>query len=577
MSPEQIRGEHSDARADVFAFGAVLHEMLSGHPPFARGSRTDIEHAILHEAPPPLSTAPAARVVAHCLAKVAAARYADASEIIEDLSSAPRTLPSRGRRAWVTAAAAALVAAAVAALWLRPRPAPSIAVLPFVDMSPQKDQEYFSDGLAEEVLNSLTQVDTLRVVGRTSSFSFKGKNEDLRSIGQKLGVAHVLEGSVRKEGNRVRVTAQLVSVADGFHLWSQTYDRELKDIFGVQEEIARSVVAALRIKLLPGREPSSKSHRTSNPEVYAQYLLGRQLYSRSAADLPRSAEAYQKALAIDAGYAPAWAGLAQTLVARANFAESAAAVADDRRRAVEAAEKAVAVDPDLADGYAARGYVRTMVTWDWAGAQADLERALALNQGDATTHRNLGLLAKRLGRMEQAIASAREATEIDPLDARAWAGLGVDYLLEGRLDLSRRAVERARQIAPDFGGAASLEAFQLQFEGKPRQALAVHQAIRETRLRLFGVAMAQCDLGNAAESEQALQALISGFQHNSAYQVAAACAWCGDYDRAFRWLERAYEQREPALGDIKTLLTMRKLHGDPRYLALLRKMNLPPD
>src|SRR5712692_3379610 len=245
---------------------------------------------------------------------------------------------------------------------------PSIAVLPLVNLSSDKEQEYFSDGLTEELLNLLAKVPGLRVAARTSSFAFKGKNEDVGAIAQKLHVTNVLEGSVRKAGDQIRITTQLIKAADGYHLWSETYDRKLTDVFAVQDEIAKAVVAALRLKLLPAQEPTSK--RTSNPEAYNQYLLGRQLYARSTTDgFRRAKEAYQKALALDPGFAPAWAGFANAEWWIADSAETVAAIAEGKRQALAAAEKAVALAPDLPDGYLARGSIREGDKWDWSGAR----------------------------------------------------------------------------------------------------------------------------------------------------------------------------------------------------------------
>jgi len=236
--------------------------------------------------------------------------------------------------------------------------------------------------LTEELLNLLAKVPGLRVAARTSSFAFKGKNEDVGAIAQKLNVATILEGSVRKAGDRIRITAQLINVADGHHLWSETYDRKLIDVFEVQDEIAQAVVAALKLKLL--QAPTSKDRRTANPEAYNQYLLGRQFYVRHNLDsYRRAAQAYEKALALDPGYAPAWAGLAAATLFRAYEAESAAAVREGKERAFAAAEKAVALGPDLAEGYVARGLVRALAQWDWDGARSDLERALALGPENA--------------------------------------------------------------------------------------------------------------------------------------------------------------------------------------------------
>ena len=261
---------------------------------------------------------------------------------------------------------------------------PSVAVLPLVNLSSDKEQEYFSDGLSEELLNLLAKVPGLHVAARTSTFAFKGKNEDVATIAEKLHVATVLEGSVRKSGDQIRITTQLVSAKDGYHLWSETYDRKFTDVFMVHDEIAQAVVAALKLRLLPGQAPSSKGHRTSNPEVYNQYLLGRQFLNRSNRDgFVRAAQAYEKALALDPDFAPAVAGLAAATYWVADSAETAEAVAEGQRRSAALAERAVALDPELTEAYVARGSVRAALQWDWKGAEADFRRALALTPESA--------------------------------------------------------------------------------------------------------------------------------------------------------------------------------------------------
>ncbi len=296
--------------------------------------------------------------------------------------------------------------------------APSIAALPLVNLSRDPDQEYFADGLAEELLNLLAKVPGLHVAGRTSSFAFKGKNEDLRSIGQKLNVATVLEGSVQKAGDRVRITMQLINAADGYHLWSESYDRKLTDVFAVQDEIAQAVVAALKLKLL--QPPTSRDRRTANINAFNEYLLGRQFFHRNNVDgFRRAKEAYERAVALDPDYAAAWAGLALATFWVADSAESLPAIKEGQDRAVAAAEKAIALAPDLPDGYLARGFVRVPILWDFDGSRADLERALALKPDDPDALNNYaGLIARALGRFPEGIAAARRATELDPLNAR---------------------------------------------------------------------------------------------------------------------------------------------------------------
>ena len=308
---------------------------------------------------------------------------------------------------------------------------PSIAVLPFANLSSDKEQEYFSDGIAEEILNALAQVDGLRVIGRTSSFSMKGKNEDLRVIGQRLGAANLLEGSVRKAGPRVRITAQLIETASGSHLWSQEFDRDQVDVFAVQEEIARAVVAALRLKLLPGQV---EARPTVDARAHDQYLLGVAYMARGSGDAYGKAVAVlRRAVEIDPGYAQAWAALSGALFWHADQSPGGN-ILTEWPKALDAAEKAIALAPGLSDGYLARGTLRTTALQDYEGARVDLERARALTPQNPAVLSRYGSLLAALGMLPQAIAVLQEATAIDPLAPDTPVALSMVYLGTGQLD-----------------------------------------------------------------------------------------------------------------------------------------------
>ncbi len=459
------------------------------------------------------------------------------------------------------------------------RPAPSIAALPLVNLSRDPDQEYFADGLAEELLNLLAKVPGLHVAGRTSSFAFKGKNEDLRSIGQKLNVATLLEGSVQKAGDRVRITMQLINAADGYHLWSESYDRKLTDVFAVQDEIAQAVVAALKLQLLPGQAPTTRDRRTSNLKAFNEFLLGREFFHRNNVDgFRRSKEAYERAVALDPGYAAAWAGLAMATFWVADSGESVAAIKEGQDRAVAAAEKAIALAPELPDGYLARGFVRVPIQWDFDGSRADLERALALKPDDPDALNNYaGLIARSLGRFPEGIAAARRATELDPLNARVWFTLGSLLSVSGQLGLAREALNRSLEISPDQAFTPFPLGMTYLLEGKPAVAKDIFPRSSNEVFRLTGAALAEHDLGHLPESQRALDDLIARQGHGAAYQIAQVYAWRGETDRAMEWLERARAQRDGGLVLIKVDPLLRSLRGDPRYQALLKKMNLPAD
>ncbi|HTP50552.1 MAG TPA: tetratricopeptide repeat protein [Anaeromyxobacteraceae bacterium] len=452
---------------------------------------------------------------------------------------------------------------------------PSVAVLPFVDMSAQRDQEYFSDGLAEEILNALSHIDGLRVTGRTSSFSFKGKSDDLRAIGQKLNVGAVLEGSVRRDGNRIRVTAQVVNVADGFHIWSETYDRELQGVFAVQDDIARSVAEALKVRLLPSRAASADGKGAANPEAYTQFLLGRQLFNQVSNDsVRRSAEAFQRAVSLDPTFAPAWAALAMS-VQDLNH-DAPGATEENRRRGRAAAEKAVSLDPGLAEGYNARGVLRARWDWDWPGAQADLDRARALQPGDAVSQRRYGILRLMLGQPSEAISALRRAIDLDPLSAIAWSWLAKAYVSTGDFPQANGALERALQIAPESEDLRASRGVLSILEGKPAEALKAIDGIHDEGERLAGLALAEHDLGHPAAAQKALASLKAGYPGHP-YEIALVHAWFGERDSAFEWLDRAYASRDWSLADVRYDPFLKPIRDDARYAQLLRRMNLPVD
>jgi TolB-like protein len=446
----------------------------------------------------------------------------------------------------------------------------SIAVLPFVDMSEKHDQEYFSDGLSEELIDMLTKVPELRVPARTSSFYFKGKQTTIADIAKALSVAHVLEGSVRKSRNTLRITAQLIRVDNGYHVWSETYDRKLDDIFKIQDEIAGAVVTALRVHLLPTQPVVS--HGTLNAEAYNQLLLGRQFQNRGTLDDRRRAvEAYSKAIALDPNYAAAEAGLAYAGAYVSDLTGDVAGI----KRAEAAADRAVALAPEQADGYAARGFVRSVFSWDWAGAQSDFAKALALDPADSTVQRRFGSLLASLGLLPQAVVALRKATALDPLSNSAWEHLGRYLTFSRDFAGAHEALHRALEIQPESPYGLNDLGELLLLEGNGAEALAMFRKVVNEDLRLSGIAMAEHTVGRAKESQQALDELIAKYAHGSAFQIAESYAWRDEKDRAFEWLERAYQQRDGGLAEIKGDPPLASLRGDRRYKAFLHKMNLP--
>ncbi len=506
-------------------------------------------------------------------------------------------LPARRRLSVRVAAALVALGLVVAApglawfLWHRGGPGAavtraSIAVLPFADLSAAKDQGYFADGMAEEILNALVHVDGLRVAGRTSSFSFRGRAATLPEIGHALGVSTILDGSVRRDGTRIRVNAQLIDAERGDDLWSETYDRELTGVFAVQDEISRAVVEALKVKILPGHGPEARTQHATNPDAYNAYLLGKHFFDLATPDdMRRAVTNLEKALALDPQYARAWAWLSVSILNSSVYLPrpdaSAAEVEDAARQAIAAADRAVALAPDLAECWSARAWMRTSVTWEWDGARADFERALALSPRDANILVRQSHFLSVLGRLPEAIATVRKVIEIDPLYSWGWDFLSGYELDSGRPDLARDAASRALEIAPDHVYARMTLGLAEVLLGHPQDALAEFAREKSEVLRLAGTAVAQHAIGDVAEEQKALDALRARFSESEPYMIAAVYAWRGDRERAFEWLDRAVAQRggrgvsRLRIRWIKHDPLLAKIRDDPRYEAVVQRMGLP--
>ena len=450
--------------------------------------------------------------------------------------------------------------------------AKSIAVLPFADMSSGKDQEYFADGLSEELLNLLAKIPDLRVAARTSAFKFKGEKIDVKDVAQKLNVAHILEGSVRKSGNKIRITAQLIKAADGYHLWSETYDRTLDDIFVVQDDIAGEVVKALKLTLLGA--PLVTRSRPVDPEAYNLALQGRFfLERRSQKDLERAVDYFRQARERDPEYALAWAGLSEAYGYQADG--GFAPPADGHRRAREAAEKALVLDPQLAEAHLAMGWIQQFYDWDWEAADASYRRALDLEPGNALALRRVAGQAFTLGRWSEAIDLTNKAIERDPLRPSTYSNLGLTLLAANRDREAEIAFRKAMELDPDGAVRHLFLGRALLLQGKTDAALRETQQETDESWRLTGLPLVFHALGRRGESDTALAALKDKYAGDSAYQIAEVHAFRGEADLAFEWLERAYAQRDGGVAEIKGDRLMRGLVGDPRYKAFLRKLKLP--
>ena len=465
------------------------------------------------------------------------------------------------------------------------RETPSIAVLPFVNMSRDEDNEYFADGLSEELLNVLAKIRGLRVASRTSAFYFKGKDVDLASVAQKLNVANVLEGSVRKSGKRVRITAQLIEAATDSHLWSETYDRDLDDIFAVQDDIAQSVVKELRSALMgeatgataaaaaKAEVEAAAAGRADDPEAYRLYLQGRFLVDRlTAADVARGIELFQQALARDPGYALAWTGLSHAYGVQAGYGW--AGIAEGYERAREAAKRALALAPILAEAHIRLGQVSELFDWNWQAANDSYQKALRLAPDNPDVLMAVAGITRILGGALKAIELYRRVTTLDPLSSAAHRTLGLRLFLMGRLDEAATTLQAARELNPNTGLVHCFLAVTRLAQGRPQEALALAEQERLPVFRLMGLGIVQHGIGNRAASDDALRQLAQDYGEEAAYQVAILHVCRGEFESAFEWLERAYAQRDPGLVNTAFDPHFKPMHGDPRWVAFVRKMGL---
>lgn len=600
MPPEQARGLAVDTRADIWAFGVLLFEMLAGVRPFTGATLTDVLAAVVSAEPdwralPPGTPPELERLIRRCLAKDVRQRLPDISDarvelehLLEDradTASVPTPVSLRRRASQRRAARRigfgllVMLLALGLGVWTSRRggetttTSQSIAVLPFLDLSPERDQEYFADGLTEELLNVLARNPRLRVAGRTSTFQFKDTRDDPRAIGRRLSVSSVLEGSVRRSGDRVRISVQLVSTADGFHLWAETYDREMHDIIAVQEEIARSVADALKVTLLGER--GAFVAPDANVPGYTAYLQGKYfLRVNTKESLEKAVRYFGEAVTLDPTSAPAWSGLSIAHVTSATEGHEPPAIAYAAARA--AVERALAIDPNLAQAHVALSTIRRVYDWDWAGADAAAQQALRLapNSGDVVL--NAARAASAVGRLDEAFHLTQRAAALDPLNVAVFYRQGRYAYFLGRLDDATTALNRALELIPGYRGAPSTLALVAVARSQPDTGLGWLEQETQDLWRLQALAILQHVAGRPAEADAALAQLVAGYADVAACQIAEVYAYRGDVDRAFEWLERAYRQRDGGLSQLKGNPHLVRLESDPRYADFLRKMRLPP-
>lgn len=443
----------------------------------------------------------------------------------------------------------------------------SIAVLPFADLSQEKDQDYFSDGLSEELLNLLAKVPKLRVAARTSSFQFKGKSGDISAIGDKLKVAHVLEGSVRKVGDRIRITTQLIKADDGYHVWSETYERTLDDIFAIQDDIAAEVVEQLKITLL-GDAPTATE---TDPRAYALYLQARHLSRQATTEsMEQAARLYEQSLAIAPDYAAAWEGLAANYTGQTD--EGLRPFKEGYALAREAAEKALAIDPGYAMAHARLGWIAMLSENDLAAAARHYQHALQLDPVNPEILSQVSVFTQSLGRLNDAIAIGEFALARDPVNPNGHFYLGTAYLCAGRPDDALAAYRTSQALSPESIGTQYGIGLSLLTKGELAPALAAMQQESFDAYRLLGLVIAHHALGQAEESDAALSELIAMHEQGWAYNIAYVLAYRDEADRAFAWLDKAVEFNDPGLAEIVTENLFANIRQDPRWQAFLQRI-----
>ncbi len=561
MSPEQTSGEPLDARSDIFAFGSVLYEAVTGELPFRAPSLLSTMHEIaLHDPPPPSRVQPRVpvwleQIILRCLRKQVAERYQSMAELLEALRTGGVRAAPETERASTS-------------------PASSIAVLPFASAS--GDGEQFGDGLAEELIHALSLYDDLQVTARASAAAVRGHGFDIREIGRRLNVSVVLDGSVRRAGNRLRITAQLIDVNDGHHLWSERYDREMTDVFEVQDEITAAIVDKLRPQLLGTRFPSAARH-SEDPEAYALYLKGRHHWGRRPAGTMEAIAYFEQAVKRDPTYALAYTGLADAYNTLASWEGGVLSPGEGFPKGMSYAEQALRLKPELAEGHAALAYALLHYRWEIPEAERSFSEAIRLNPRYGPAHHWYSHLLVAMGRMEESLAESKIYLNLDPADPFSQLHLMWHHVMAH--DFDQALSESGRALANDPGFS-----WNRIFQGWAHLGIgATGEAVAEIRkgaelsgvnVQLSFLAQAQAVNGNRADALQTLERLTarSAERYVSPYELGLIHEALGDRDQAFALLDQAFAERSPWLVYLAREPRLTHLHGDPRFEALLARI-----
>ena len=562
MSPEQTMGEEVGQQTDIWSLAVVLFEMLAGHLPFRGDHEAAMMYSIVHEEPQALlrfrpDVQPSiAAVVSKALQKDRASRYQTAREFLTELTTAT----TRGVQL--------------------PRPEKSIVVLPFVDMSPQRDQEYFCDGIAEELISALGKLQHLHVASRTSTFSFKGKGLDVRTIGEKLNVTTVLEGSIRKAGNRLRITAQLVNVEDGYQMWSERYDRELDDVFTVQDEISKAIVDTLKIKLGLSKDELIVKRYTENLEAYQLYLKGRfYLNERTPASLKKSLEHFDHAAQKDSNYALAYAGMADAYLLLGWYGDRVPSESFSRARA--AVKKALDIDQSLAEAHASLAAIKEGYDWDFVGAEQEFQRAIELNPSYAMACHWYGVYLARKGKFDEAHRQLQRALELDPYSPTININVGMAYYLAREYEKAIPHIRKALEIDPNFIPAHSSLGQVMLASGHHDDAIIELMSanitgndpwILSNLIHAYGItgnkqaALLIYDELKTMAARRYVPAVCHAIAHSS----------LGETDKAFEMLDHAFQERAGLWFLMLSDPVFDNLRTDRRFTALIKKIGLEP-